>query len=217
MLCGVDEAGRGPVLGPLVVAGVAVPRSEEAELVRLGVRDSKRLTPKRRETLSRNIKDRWKWEIRVVKAEDIDVLREEMTLNVLEAKIFASVLDSFSGIEHAYIDAADVNEEGFATCVASHMKNSVEITSKHGADDVYPVVSAASIVAKVERDRHMALLAQETGKDVGSGYPSDARTVAFLDEWVAAHGDLPPQTRRSWKTAQRILRKTDKKLEDYGV
>ena len=217
MLCGVDEAGRGPVLGPLVVAGVAVPCSEEKELVRMGARDSKKLAPKRREALSEFIKERWRFEIRVVKAEDIDILREEMTLNVLEAKVFASVLDSFTSIEHAYIDAADTNEEGFARTVSSNMKNKVAITSKHGADDIYPVVSAASIVAKVERDRHMRLLSEEMGRDAGSGYPADPRTVAFIEWWISEHGDLPPHTRRSWKTAQRLLRGKNRNIEAYGV
>ncbi|MCK4718821.1 MAG: ribonuclease HII [Thermoplasmata archaeon] len=217
MICGVDEAGRGPVLGPLVVASVAIEREDERELRRLGVKDSKRLTPRRREELSGIIRKRWPYHITSVSADDIDLLRQEMTMNVLESRVFAGVIDKLEGTVHAYVDAADSNEEGFAVQIRSRLKRPIIITSRHKADDTYPVVGAASIVAKAERDRVMAEIGRELGGGVGSGYPSDGVTIAFIEKWVDEHGDLPPYTRRSWKTAQRILSSAkNKKIEDFG-
>jgi len=218
MLCGVDEAGRGPVLGPMVVAGVAIIPQDEAELVKLGARDSKRLTPGRREQLAKAIKQRWPFKLVVMPAEDIDLLRQEMTMNQMEARVFAGVIDSLVDVTHAFVDAADTNEQTFQHSIEASLKRKVDVTSKHGADDMYPVVSAASIIAKVERDRFIQTISRELGQDVGSGYPSDSTTIRFIEGWVSAHGDLPPHTRRSWKTASRILSECGKKksIEDYG-
>ena len=216
LICGVDEAGRGPVIGPLVVAGVAITPEEERELVKMGAKDSKRLTPGRRESLSAKIMERWPFKIIVVPAEDIDLLRQEMTLNMLEARIFAGAIDSFDGLSHAYVDAADTNADAFADAITSSLKRVVKITSRHKADDLYPVVSAASIVAKVERDRLVKDISLELKRDIGSGYPSDQKTIRFIEEWVSAHGKLPPHTRHSWKTASRLLACGMKRIEDYG-
>ncbi|MDG6219859.1 MAG: ribonuclease HII [Candidatus Thermoplasmatota archaeon] len=220
MICGVDEAGRGPVLGPLVVAGVALPKEDEKELVRMGAKDSKRLTPARREELSKTIKERWAHHAIIVPAADIDLLRREMTLNVLEANLFAAVIEHFPEANHAYVDSADVNEEGFSIQIRSQLSRKIIITSRHRADDRYPVVSAASIIAKVERDRQIRKIAEDLGAtdgEMGSGYPSDVVTIAFIERWLNEHGTLPPHTRRSWKTAQRLLEKASmKSLDDFG-
>ncbi|MCD6461398.1 MAG: ribonuclease HII [Thermoplasmata archaeon] len=212
MIFGVDEAGRGPVIGPLVVAGVAVPRDEERILREMGVRDSKKISPGRRQTLADEIKRRWPTVLEVVSPEDIDVLRERMTLNELEAGVFASVIERLveeaGGMGEVYVDAADANERHFELMVRARLGErwrATGITSRHKADEIYPVVSAASIVAKVERDRRIAEIEREIGVPIGSGYPSDPTTRVFLKEWVMEHGSLPPHTRTSWKTAKKIL------------
>ena len=108
MICGVDEAGRGPVIGALVVAGVLV--ENDAELIRIGARDSKQLTPNQRETLAKQIKDIVvKYEIMVIPASDIDDLRKVMTLNELEVSVFSKVIEKLKP-DICYVDAADVNE-----------------------------------------------------------------------------------------------------------
>ena len=217
MICGIDEAGRGPVLGPMVIAGVKV--EDDLLLREIGVKDSKKLTPKRREKLAEEIKKIAEYEIQIVPAEEIDVLREEMTLNVLEAKLFATIIEKLTLCSNTrsstpnsiakdfivYVDAADVNEENFKRCILNELGREMNIVSEHNADERYPVVSAASILAKTTRDEEIKKIEKEIGKQIGSGYPSDSVTINFLKEWVERYGELPPYTRRSWKTARRIV------------
>ncbi|HUV60712.1 MAG TPA: ribonuclease HII [Thermoplasmata archaeon] len=202
MICGVDEAGRGPVLGPLVVCGVSI--ADDSPLVELGVRDSKKLTRGRREELAPRIIELSSVEILEVPAEEIDSLRSRMTMNELEAMIFARIIDKLSP-DVAYLDAADVNEDRFGEMTRSCMTCTASLVSKHKADDKYPVVSAASIIAKVTRDHRIGLIRDELGVEVGSGYTSDPVTRAFMQTWLDENGSLPPHVRRSWKTSQKIM------------
>ena len=215
MLCGADEAGRGPVIGPMVIAAVKV--DSEDYLKEIGVRDSKKCTPKRRERLAKLITERFEHEILVLPPKKIDEMRERMTLNELEVEMFARVLNNLcnDGCE-IYLDAADVDEERFGEDIGRKLSiNPAKIVAKHGGDDIYPVVSAASIIAKVTRDAEIERIKEELG-NIGSGYPSDPITKEFLRDWVKEHGDLPPHTRRSWKTAKRALENAKiKTLDDF--
>jgi len=214
VIVGVDEAGRGPVIGPLVVAGVAV--ESDVPLRHLNVRDSKKLSPERREALAPEIEKVSTYELVVIPAERIDVMRSEMSLNDFEAKLFAEVIDKLRP-ETAYVDAADVDEIEFKRCVRKELAFDVEIVSQHNADELFPVVSAASILAKVCRDREMRTIEDEIGLHIGSGYASDADTIAFLETWIRTHGSLPPHTRASWDTARRLLAESrNHKLDDFG-
>ena len=214
MIVGVDEAGRGPVIGPLVVAGVAV--ESDVELRHMNVRDSKKLSPERREALAPEIEKVSTYEVVVIPAERIDIMRSEMSLNDFEAKLFAEVIDKLRP-ETAYVDAADVDEIEFKRCVRKELAFDVEIVSQHNADELFPVVSAASILAKVCRDREMRTIEDEIGLHIGSGYASDADTIAFLETWIRTHGSLPPHTRASWDTARRLLAESrNHKLDDFG-
>ena len=201
-ICGVDEAGRGPVLGPIVVAGVMV--DDDSELKKIGVKDSKKLTPARRMELVGPVKDACKWEVIEASAEDIDMLRQSMTMNIMESKLFATVIEKLDP-KVAILDAADSNEENFGRYVARELKNDIKIISKHGADDVYPVVSAASIIAKTHRDGIIEKFKEEMGVEIGSGYPSDPKTINFLKNYYTEHKKMPPHTRKSWKTVDRII------------
>ncbi|MEW5937776.1 MAG: ribonuclease HII [Candidatus Thermoplasmatota archaeon] len=210
MICGIDEAGRGPVLGPLVVAAVAV-ASDDA-LREIGVRDSKRLSRKRREALSVEIRKMAKIEVISISAARIDALRAEMTMNEIEVRAFASLLDRMQP-EEAYLDSADVRAEEFGRQVRSLLSYApLRLISEHSADVKYPVVSAASIIAKTERDAAMVRIGDEIGEEVGSGYPNDPVTRGFLARYLKQHGRLPPHTRRSWETSkvleagQKVLR-----------
>src|SRR5256886_4107769 len=120
MICGIDEAGRGPVIGPLVVAGVAV--ESDVPLRHLNVRDSKKLSPERREALAPEIEKVSTYELVVIPAERIDVMRSEMSLNDFEAKLFAEVIDKLRP-ETAYVDAADVDEIEFKRCVRKELRS----------------------------------------------------------------------------------------------
>jgi len=214
VIVGVDEAGRGPVIGPLVVAGVAV--ESDVPLRQMNCRDSKKLSPERREALAPEIEKVAKFELVVIPAERIDVMRAEMSLNDFEAKLFAEVIEKFHP-ETAYVDAADVDEIEFKRCVRRELTFEVEIVSQHNADELFPVVSAASILAKVRRDREMRGIEAAIGRTIGSGYASDSDTTAFLEAWIREHGSLPPHTRASWDTARRLLAASkNHKLDDFG-
>jgi ribonuclease HII len=213
-ICGVDEAGRGPVIGPMVVVGLMV---EDDKVLRdLGVKDSKKLTPGRREVLAEEIKAVARHETVIASADDIDTLRQRFTMNVMESKMFATVIERL-GPKVAYVDAADANETEYRNLITCELSSPVRIISKHGADELYPVVSAASIIAKTKRDALIEEIREELGQDIGSGYPSDTKTIGFLKEWYAEHGDMPPHTRKSWKTVNRIIGELSAtSLDRYG-
>ena len=214
MIAGVDEAGRGPVMGPLVVAGVAI--ESDVPLRKLNVRDSKKLSPERREALAPEIEKLTKYVLVVIPAERIDVMRAEMSLNDFEARIFAEVIEKLHP-ETAYVDAADVDEIEFKRCIRRELPFAVEIVSQHNADALFPVVSAASILAKVCRDREMRAIERAIGVPIGSGYASDSNTIAFLERWIRENGTLPPHTRASWDTARRLLAESrNHKLDEFG-
>ena len=81
MICGVDEAGKGPVVGPMVVAAVAVENAKDIE--DLGVKDSKQLTPARRKELANIIKEKFVFAVEIIEAEKVDVYRKQNKLNEL--------------------------------------------------------------------------------------------------------------------------------------
>lgn len=213
MICGVDEAGRGPVMGPLVICGVCV-RSDK-KLKELKVRDSKQLSPDRREELDKAIRDIADIELIEVSASEIDSMRSRLTMNQIEAKMFSMIVNRLSP-DDAYLDAADASEAGFERMVCSELKCRPRVVSKHKADQLFPVVSAASIVAKVRRDLRMNEIADQLGQDVGSGYSHDKVTIAFIERYLDDNGDLPPHTRRSWDTSKNIImRKRLRPLDSF--
>ncbi len=216
---GIDEAGRGPVLGPLVVAGVAC--EDPAILADMGCKDSKRLTPMKRERLARLIEKHP--EIRVVvevlEPEDLDEERRAMSLNDIEVVLFRRVAKAL-GAGHLTVDAADVDAARFGRNIAAGL-DGVAVLSEHKADDNHVIVAAASIIAKTRRDAAIEDLRRSLERridfDMGSGYPSDPKTRAFIETWHARFGDVPPGTRRSWKTVQALLGPKQAGLDGFGA
>ncbi|KPU63134.1 ribonuclease HII [Thermococcus sp. EP1] len=209
-LGGIDEAGRGPVVGPLVIAAVVVDESKLSNLETLGVKDSKKLSPKKREELFKEI-------IRLVddyfileiSPEEID--NREGTMNEFEVENFIKVLNSLNlKPDVLYIDAADVKEERFGEVIGKRLSFSPKIVAEHKADSKYIPVAAASILAKVTRDRAIEKLKEAYG-EIGSGYPSDPITRRFLEEYYKKHGVFPPIVRKSWKTLEKIEEKLKNK------
>ncbi|HNR56950.1 MAG TPA: ribonuclease HII [Methanothrix sp.] len=203
-LLGADEAGKGPVIGSMFVAGVVIDEDRLFDLAALGVKDSKLLSPARREVLAGRIEkialDKYVLEVR---PEVIDELRKIMTMNDVMVRSFSKVLENLSA-DRAILDAADVNAERFARRVKEVSGTEMEVVAEHRADRNHPVVAAASILAKVKRDRSVREIEVAVGREIGSGYPSDPATVRFLESWVTEHGDIPPVARQSWKTEERI-------------
>lgn len=201
-ICGVDEAGRGPVIGPMVVAGVMV--ETDQGLRELKVRDSKKLTAERREELAPLIWDMCRVEVIEVWPQELDELMSRRSLNQIEAEVFARLIESLHPDE-AYVDACDANARSYANQVLSFLSYRPRLVCEHKADDRYPIVSAASIIAKTRRDQRVREIEMELGEEIGSGYCSDPKTKAFLQKCINEKGDVPPHTRRSWATSKRAL------------
>ena len=212
MICGVDEAGKGPVIGPLVVAAVAVKNAKDIQ--DLGVKDSKQLNPVKRKELSNIIKDKFDYTIEIIEAEKVDEYRKQNKLNDLNREAFEKLISKLNP-NVAYVDAADVNEHRFGKQIKEKLtnENDTDIISMHKADEKIDVVAAASIIAKEAREEEIRRLKKEIG-DFGSGYPSDERTIKFLKSFYADNGKWPTGTRKSWKTIERI--RPVKTLDDFG-
>ena len=204
---GIDESGRGCLLGPLVVAGVSVSAEGARSLRKIGVKDSKLLSPKRRESLYPEIlkvAERVFW-VSITPGEiDEVVARGERLrkLNYLEAQYFAKVIDHMDATR-VTVDAADTVPRRFGNDIRAHMTSKCTIISRHKADRDFPVVSAASIIAKVQRDKEVGLLKDANG-DFGSGYPSDPATRSFFSGLMKRGEPLPDFVRKSWKTWHNI-------------
>ena len=212
MICGVDEAGKGPVLGPLVVAAVAVDNANDIQ--DLGIKDSKQLTPAKRKELANLIKNKFSFAIEIIEAERVDEYRRQNKLNDLNREAFEKLISKLNP-NVAYVDAADVNEHRFGKQIKEKLtnENDTDVISMHKDDAKIDVVAAASIIAKETRENEIRKLKEEIG-DFGSGYPSDERTIKFLKSFYPDNGKWPTGTRKSWKTVKLI--RPVKTLDDFG-
>ena len=206
-IAGVDEAGRGPMIGPMVICGILVDPNRLHELVEIGAKDSKSLTHRRRLQLKPLIeKITMKVEVRTVSALDIDHLRKRTTLNEIEVSEFASIVKALNPRE-VYLDAADVKADRFGNKIgklSGIAAKGAKIVSEHKADAKYPIVSAASIIAKVERDLTIERYHQKYG-DFGSGYPNDPKTIKFVRALIRNGKKFPPIIRNSWESVRKIV------------
>lgn len=222
IICGGDEAGRGAILGPLVISLVSVKKSSLSRLSAAGVRDSKILSPKRRGRLYNEI-SRIATDVRVDKIypkEINDAMRNGISLNELEAVHFARLFDTIeSDIGVVYLDSPDVVAEKFGIrfnmssakstkvmgikAKLGDGKKRIRIIAEHKADSTYPVVSAASIIAKVTRDREVKKLERALGIAIGSGYPSDNTTIEAIKKNMD-NAALHENIRKYWRTMERI-------------
>jgi len=205
LIAGLDEAGRGPVIGPMVIAGVSIREGGESELLRVGVKDSKRLSAKSRNELLPQIMERVEnYHLEVVEAEFIDRSRSEINLNQIEADTMARIIDRLWP-DVTQIGSVDVDPERFSAEISRRMLAKSEIVSVHHAEDKFPAVAAASILAKTTRDRMVDELRYRWG-DFGSGYPSDPKTKRYILDAVVA-GELPPIVRRTWMTVSKAVQR----------
>jgi ribonuclease HII len=222
-VCGGDEAGRGAVIGPLVVALVVFKKGAEKKLSEIGVRDSKMLTRKRREVLYGEIgKLAVESKVSIITPEEINgAMRNRISLNELEAMHFSRLFDGVaSEARYLYLDSPDVIAEKFAIRVNTQTKKPTKvmgikspktqapgyytkIIAEHKADVRYPIVSAASIIAKVTRDAEIRKLEKALRMRLGSGYPSDEKTISIIAKNMNNKA-LMKNTREYWKTMQRI-------------
>ncbi|MDE1854949.1 MAG: ribonuclease HII [Candidatus Micrarchaeota archaeon] len=230
---GGDEAGRGAVIGPLIVSVICVSKGKERRLSDIGVRDSKLLTRRKRDFLFDEIKDICE-EVKyyAITNEEINsAMRSGVSINQLEAMRFAQLVDELqSNMKRMYVDSPDVRAERFGMRIGlsskkpmqvlgikgnGKQKGSIRVISEHKADARYPVVSAASIIAKVIRDREMERIERESGVEIGSGYPSDRYTVEAIKTNLASKR-LNPYIREYWKTLERIKQRKIKEFEGFS-
>lgn len=205
-ILGIDEAGRGCVMGPLVIAGILINPKDRQRLLELGVKDSKLLSAHRRETLVGEIR-RIAISTHMVKLTPKEVdkavnnRKRLHKLNRLEARAMAEVIQTLKP-DIAIVDASDVLPDRYRRHIMECLSFPVQVISEHQADKNYPVVSAASIIAKVERDHAIEELKVQYG-DFGSGYMSDLKTKNFLFKLARECSEYPDFVRRSWKPAKR--------------
>lgn len=207
-ICGVDEAGRGSLIGPIIVAGISVSKKSLSEMVEIGIKDSKLLTPNKRQILFGDV-------IGLAESicicrigiEDIDFHVSKNHLNLLEAEAMAITIGNMDSYK-TYVDSCDVNPSRYKRTINSFLKrNNTKLISMHHADRLNVVVSGASIIAKVIRDSEISKIRLKYG-DLGSGYPSDKKTIKFVQEWFEQKREIPPFARKSWKPSQLILSRT---------
>ncbi len=212
LICGVDEAGRGPVIGPMVFGAVVIDEKDDAKLKDLGVTDSKLLDAPTRETLFHEIK-KLAVDYRILSISPFDITEwmKTASLNDVEAIKTAEILDSLTVTpDVAYIDCPDTIPARYAQNILNLCKKKLKIVAEHKADLNYRVCGAASILAKVTRDLEIQELAKLHG-DIGSGYPSDEVTQKWLDDHWKTNKSFPDFVRKKWATVQR---KAQLKLTD---
>ncbi len=208
---GIDDAGRGPVIGPMVIAGCLTDKKIEKEFKRIGVRDSKQITPKRREFLEKTIKEEAiSFEVEILNPKEIDSnLEAGINLNELEAIMVSKIINKINAVREkekirVILDCPSVNRTQWSDSVKLKIENlsNLEIVCEHKADRDYISVAAASILAKQERERQIDLIRKKYDEDLGSGYPSDPKTVSFLGKNAKLLADKGI-FRKSWKTWQK--------------
>ncbi|PTD93998.1 ribonuclease HII [archaeon SCG-AAA382B04] len=221
-IIGIDEAGKGPVIGPMIVSGVVFQYPKNRDIKKppksfgkYGLTDSKKLSTEEINQLSKQIKKTsFSIEIKCLEAPHIDRLREEKTMNKITIDAFSLILKN-NDFDIAILDAADVDENRFLEKVKEKIGSKKRIISEHQADERYPVVSAASIISKKERDKRIRDLEKIIKKEIGKGYPTKD-TKEFLRKWISENKELPIFCRKSWKTSKESLKNfKQSNLGDY--
>ncbi|MFH1072736.1 MAG: ribonuclease HII [Nanoarchaeota archaeon] len=217
ILAGIDEAGRGPVIGPMVIAICLIDEKDEFQLKSMGVKDSKLLTPREREKLFLLIKSMSRNRIMILPPKKIDeaVNAKKFNLNWLEATVSARLIN-VTKPDKVILDCPSNNIKAYTAYLSKlinpKLKDKIKIIAEHKADLHYPIVSAASILAKVTRDKEIQKLKDTYKIDFGSGYPSDPITADF----VRKYWNVYPFFRKSWETWKAAAEAQEqKKLGEY--
>jgi ribonuclease HII len=230
LILGIDDAGRGPVIGPMILAGCLIEKKQERYLKKIGVKDSKDITQKRREFLEKKIKTKAiSFKTEIISPKEIDRKNKKRTkLNELEAEHFATIInkinnDNKSQINHSnnykikvIIDCPSPNISKWCDFLKTKIENleNLEIHCEHKADKNHVAVSAASILAKCVREKEIKKLKEKFGEEIGSGYCSDPLTMRFLDKFAAKHKDAG-LFRKTWITWKKAFDKLNQQTLDF--
>jgi len=211
LVAGIDEAGRGPLIGPMVMAGILIDEKDVDKLKAIGVKDSKLLSQKQREILYKKIIEIvHDYNIVVVEPAEIDetLASADSNLNWLEAQKTAIILNELKP-DKAIVDAPSNNIKAYEDYLRNLLKKDMKLVVEHKADLNYVESGAASILAKVTREEEIAVMKKKVG-DFGSGYPSDPKTQEFLKKY---HNKYPDIFRKSWATYKKVA--GQKGLDEY--
>ena len=210
-ILGIDEAGRGPVIGSLFMCGYLIEEKKVPELRKIGVKDSKLLSRSRREQIFEKIKTLSDdFVILKTSAKEIDQLRTVSNLNKHEISRMREMIKLLNP-DKVVIDALESNEKKFHSKISAGF-GGLEIVAENFADKNYLEVGAASICAKVNRDREIEEMHKVHG-NFGSGYPSDPVTITFLKDWIKEN-KVPDCVRKSWFTVY-ALKNIQTKLDRW--
>jgi ribonuclease HII len=209
IIAGIDEAGRGPCFGPMTLAITSIDKKDEKKLKELGVKDSKDILPNKRNFLFEKVKEIVKeYNILIVEPIELNDLMTKNNLNEIEAIKIAELINKTKiKVDVFFVDSPDATKGKFEKRIRQYLKKEkqgIEIICENKADSKYVIVGAASILAKVTRDRKIEELKKEFG-DLGSGYPSDPKTKTFLLNYVKKNKKLPPFSRIFWSTCEKAL------------
>ena len=183
-----------------------ISKEKEPELMEIGVKDSKQLSPRQRNEQFPKIKQALlEFGTCHINPKELDVLMDWKSLNEIEAMKAGFLLNNLKQKpDVVYIDSPDVLQENFGKRIQKYLTFETKLKTEHKADVNYPITSAASILAKVERDAAIQTLALEFG-NIGSGYSHDPITRDFLFNFVKQNKTLPPFCRKSWDTSRQAL------------
>lgn len=213
LIAGIDEAGRGPLIGPMVICGFALDSSKINYLRDLKVKDSKQLSPAQRERAFRELTTIGAHHVIIVEPAEIDkavLAGTSDNLNWLEARKAAAILEKLQPAQ-AIIDCPSPNLKDFTNYILKHMSFPLDVRCEHKADANHEIVAAASIIAKVTRDRLIEEIKVKQKVDFGSGYMADERTSSFL----LKHPEFP-EIRKSWAPYKKLMQgKVQKGLKEF--
>lgn len=237
---GVDEAGKGPVIGPMVLAGCLLDNETARDLEKLGVKDSKDLTQRRREFLENKIKESAiSWDLIIFQPNDIDGNHDDGgNLNELEARFFSKIISNINtSFQNEYFHKNSNSSEDkkqkkikvIVDCPAVRINNwkekllynlpksqmaNLDLSCEHKADKNHISVAAASIIAKCEREREMKKLKEKYGDEIGSGYSSDPKTIDFVEKHAQKYQN-DGIFRKSWQTWKTAFKKLGQRKLDF--
>jgi len=213
-ILGIDEAGRGPLIGPLVICGILIEEGDENELLRLKVKDSKLLTPIQRDRIYKDLIKLYQYKVIHISPAEIDaaVGKDTTNLNWLEAEKAVEIINALKP-DKVIMDCPSPNIKAYTNFINHRLNEKTILICAHHADTNYPVVGAASIIAKVTRDREIDAIRKKIGNNFGSGYMADPRTKDFMHKYWDKYPEI---FRHSWTPFKKFIGNfTQKGLKEF--
>jgi ribonuclease HII len=211
-IAGIDENGRGSLIGPLVITCFIIEESEVEKLKEIGVKDSKKLSKEKREEIFEKLKN-YEFYYELILPIEIDIFLKNGNLNELEA-IYMAKLINRTDAEKYFIDSPS-NSKKFQDKIKNYLKRDVKLVVEKKMDERNLVVAAASIIGKVIRDKEIKKIEEEIKEEIGSGYPGDKKTIKFLENALKNKRNYD-FIRKSWITYERErLKIRTKRITDF--